>query len=65
MKSTHRRKEIVIDKFENPPSSDKYFLTDRNISIDTASLNIPSPNKTELSIGYSFSLINVRAATVS
>ena len=56
---------MATDKFENPPSSDKYFLTERKIRIETASLNIPSPNKTEFSIGYSFSLINVRAATVS
>lgn len=65
MKSTHKCIEIFIDKFENPPSSERYFLTDRKIRIDTASLKIPSPNKTELSIGYSVSLINVSAATVS
>ncbi len=65
MKSKQILSEILIDKLENPPSSDRYFLTDLKMRMETASLNMPSPKRTELSTGYTDSLMSVSAATVS
>lgn len=58
-------KDIMIYTSVKLVFSDKYLLTDLNIRMDTASLNIPSPNRMEFITGYYDSLTNVNAATVS